>query len=278
MSAAPGTATGLRAFQDGFADALLAPDGTKSASPLIASLVAQPGFAVYRNTVMKGCIDALQANYPAVARLVGDEWFRAAAALYVKGHLPAQASLLDYGREFAEYIAGFEPANALPYLAGVARIDRFWTEAHVAVDAAPVAAEAVARLSAAQLGHAALRPHPAARWAWFAEQPITTIWSRNREPATAVDDPAAVEPALEWHAEGVLITRPHGRIEWVQLSEAGCAFLDACAGGGTLTDAAMAALAVDPHADLALVMARTLEAGAYAQLAICDESPPEPAR
>jgi hypothetical protein len=32
----------------------------------------QPGFAVYRNTVLKGCIDALQANYPTVHALVGD--------------------------------------------------------------------------------------------------------------------------------------------------------------------------------------------------------------
>ena len=28
-------------------------------------------FAVYRNTVLKGCIDALQANYPTVGQLVG---------------------------------------------------------------------------------------------------------------------------------------------------------------------------------------------------------------
>ena len=102
MSIAPGGTAGLRAYQDAFADALLAPDGTPNASPLLVQLVAQPGFAVYRNTVMKGCIDALQANYPAVSRLVGDAWFRAAALLYVKGHLPAHPSLLDYGSDAAE--------------------------------------------------------------------------------------------------------------------------------------------------------------------------------
>ncbi len=278
MSIAPGGTAGLRAYQDAFAEALLAPDGTPNASPLLVQLVAQPGFAVYRNTVMKGCIDALQANYPAVSRLVGDAWFRAAAALYVKGQLPAHPSLLDYGSDFADFLAAFEPAGALPYLPDVARVDRFWTEAHVAADAVPVGAEAVACLTPAQLGHAVLRPHPAARWAWFAEQPITTIWSRNRKPATEGDDLAAVEVELEWHAEGVLITRPHGRVEWLQLAAAGCAFLDACARGVTLTEAAMAALAVDPQADLALVMASTLGAGAYSHLALRHVSPVEPAR
>ncbi|MEW6690119.1 MAG: DNA-binding domain-containing protein, partial [Pseudomonadota bacterium] len=83
----------LAAFQDAFAAALAA-DEPRSALP---QLGAQPGFAVYRNTVMKGCIDALQANYPAVERLVGEEWFRAAAAVYARAEPPAHASLLDYG-------------------------------------------------------------------------------------------------------------------------------------------------------------------------------------
>ncbi len=271
-------AIGLRAYQDGFADALLAPAGTASASTLLAPLVAQPGFAVYRNTVMKGCIDALQANYPAVVRLVGDEWFRAAAAIYVRSHLPAQPSLLCYGDRFADFIATFEPAGELPYLAGVARLDRFWSEAHVAADAAPLAAEAVARLAPARLAAAVLQPHPAARWAWFDTHPIATIWARNREFTSTLTDAHDDPPAFEWQAEGLLLTRPHGRIEWVQLPAAGCAFLDTCARSGTLADAAAAALAVDPHADLALVMATTLEAGAYAHLAVHDESTMESTR
>ena len=42
-------------------------------------------------------IDALQSNYPAVARLVGEEWFRAAAAVYVRQTIPVEPSLLRYG-------------------------------------------------------------------------------------------------------------------------------------------------------------------------------------
>jgi Putative DNA-binding domain len=86
--------TELTRFQDSFAQALIASDPavTTDLEPEIAALVRQPGFAIYRNTVMKGCIDALQANYPSIARLVGAEWFRAAAAIYARAHLPAQAT------------------------------------------------------------------------------------------------------------------------------------------------------------------------------------------
>src|SRR5207244_4371101 len=48
----------LAAFQDAFADALLL--DPKDADPLVARLASQPAFAVYRNTVVRGCIEALQ--------------------------------------------------------------------------------------------------------------------------------------------------------------------------------------------------------------------------
>jgi uncharacterized protein DUF692 len=38
----------------------------------------------------------------------------------------------------------------------------------------------VARLVGEALAGTALHPHPAARWAWFSDLPIFTIWSRNR--------------------------------------------------------------------------------------------------
>ena len=270
----------LGAFQDGFAAALIAPalpaDAALDVPPEIARLVAQPGFAVYRNTVLKGCIDALQANYPAVSRLVGDQWFRAAAATYARANLPRQPSLLDYGSDFAAFLAAFEPAAELPYLAGVARLDRFWTEAHVARDEIPVAAARVAGFAAADLARVVLRPHASARWAWFEDAPIATIWERNRAPLPDPEGEARVAPDPAWRAEGVLITRPRGTVEWMPLGQAGCAFLDACAEGGTLADAAMAALGADPQADLAALMARALDAGAFGGIALGEGGSLEP--
>ena len=47
-------------------------------------------------------------------------------------------------------------------------------------------------------------PHAAARWAWFADAPIFSIWARNRE--APADDGEMWEPS--WLAEGALLTRP----------------------------------------------------------------------
>jgi hypothetical protein len=254
----------LEGFQDGFARALLAEDAAALA-PAVARLAAQPGFAVYRNTVIKGCIDALQANYPSVVRLVGEEWFRAAAAVYVRAHLPRHPTLADYGADFTPFLAAFPPAAGLPYLPGVARLDRFWTEAHVARDETPVEAAAVARLSPDELARTVLRPHASARWAWFDAQPTATIWRRNRYPE------GAEESELEWRGEGVLIVRPRAAVEHVALDAAACAFLDACAAGRTLGEAAAAALAVHGDADLAGLMKQLLEAGAFGSMRALEE-------
>lgn len=245
----------LRDFQNNFAHALLAPDTSVSQ---IAALTAQPGFAVYRNTVLKGCVDALQANYPAIERLVGEEWLRAAAAIYARAELPSHPTLLDYGAGFAQFLRTFAPASELPYLAGVAQLDRFWSEAHIARDEPPLQAAALAQLD---LERVILRPHSAARWAWFDELPIFTIWQRNRD--AAFDHTAA--PEVIWRGEGALITRPYGAVQSAILDAGGCALLDACAAGRPLAQAAQAASSADDQIDLARLIATLLTAGALVE-------------
>jgi hypothetical protein len=256
----PPESSRLQRFQQQFARALLGRAAPEDCEAGIAGLMAQPGFAVYRNTVHKGCIDALQANYPAVTQLVGEEWMRAAAAEFLRAHLPATPMLLDYGVQFAAFIADFEPAAGFPYLCGVARLDRFWTEAHGARDESVLAPERLATLAAADYTCAVLRPHASARWAWFPKQPIFSIWSRNRHEG------AFDETEIDWHGEGALVVRPFDSVQAYLLERADVAFLDACASGQTLTEAALAALEADGAANLAHVMTRLLTAGALGQL------------
>ena len=247
----------LRLFQQQFARALM--DHAHAAGGTVGRLVAQPGFAVYRNTVYKGCIDALQANYPTVTRLVGGEWMRAAAAVFVQTNLPATPMLLEYGERFAAFLEGFPPAAEFPYLPGVARLDRYWTEAHVARDEEPLGADRITALAPDELARTTLRPHASARWAWFDARPIFTIWSRNRNDM-------AHDSEIEWRGEGALIVRPIDSVQASELGRAGAAFLDACAAGDSLTDAALAALAVDAAVDLAQLMTHLLTAGAFGQI------------
>lgn len=257
----------LAAYQDAFAAALLTDDPLAQAPPELRPLVSQPGFAVYRNTVMKGCIDALQANYPTIERLVGEEWFRAAATCHARKSLPSHTALIVYGYGFADFLATFEPARELPYLADVARVDRAWTEAHVAADAPTLAPALLAALPPVQMGAHALRLHPATRWCWSDEWPIHTLWTRNRG-----DSPPAGN--IEWIGEGVLLTRPVGAVECASLGRSGARFLAACTAGASIERAVGRALDADADVDIAVLIRLLLEAGAFSDLkpALTEES------
>lgn len=259
--------TSLAAFQDAFCRALVHHD--VATSPALAALAAQPGFAVYRNTTIKGCIDALQANFPAVARLTGEEWFRAAAREYVRDALPEEPSLLAYGASFPDFLASFPPAAELPYLADVARLDRAWTEAHVAADEPVLRADDLVGWAPDALGRSVLVPHAAARWHWSRELPAYSIWHANRAGDGGMDDVA-------WQGEGALLTRREHAVESMGIGVAACRFLDACSEGRTIAQALAAALDADPEADLARLVTTLADAGAFTRIvAPRDDERPE---
>ncbi len=259
-----GARMSLASFEDAFAHALFA--GPADADPAVADLVAQPAFAVYRNTVTKSCIDALQANFPTVTRLVGEEWFRATAAVYVVGERPSTPSLQAYGDTFAAFLAGFAPAAGLPYLADVARLDRLWIESHGALDAPVLGTTDLVGVDPGVLATALLSPHPAARWAWFPESPVYSIWRDNRARRATGDE-------LPWRGEGALLTRRADVVEWTEIDHAACRFLDECAAGRSVALAIDAALDVDAGANPARMIAALLDAGAVTRLVVPTDRP-----
>jgi hypothetical protein len=238
----------LAEFQDAFSQALLADAAASS------GLFSQPGFAVYRNTVLKGCIDALRANFPAVARLVGDTWFGNAAAVYVRAASPSDPRLLFYGEGFPDFLAHFPPAAEQPYLSGVARLDRLWIESHAAADDEALDSSGLFTLAPEALGRTVVRPRTSVRWRWFADMPVYSIWSANRE-----DRPGC---APTWQGEGALLVRNGGHVESMEAGTALCTFLDICGAGRPLADAAQAAIEADADASVATLMSTLLSAGA----------------
>ncbi|WP_404301511.1 putative DNA-binding domain-containing protein [Alicycliphilus denitrificans] len=245
----------LTLFQDGLA-AALRPGGQGGEPPAwLAALVAQPGFAVYRNTVAQGCLDALRANYPTVCQLLGADCFDAMALDFVRHDPPVDGRLMLYGAGLADYLTHWQPAAELPYLADVARLDRLWSESHTAADAPRADPTRLAALAPEMLGALHLRPHPAARWLWCSAHPAYTLWQRHRE-ALPLDAP------LSWQGEGALLTRPAATVRWCALDAAGCTLLEYCALGLPLGEAAAAALQAHPGAELGTLLARLLQAGA----------------
>jgi hypothetical protein len=203
-------------------------------------------FAVYRNNVAAGLVEAMVQRFPAVCAIVGDEFFRPMARSFVFASPPRSPVLLSYGEAFPDFLESFAPVAALPYLADVARLEIARGQAHHAVDAAPVTAEALAALDPCRPG-VRVGIHPAVRLIRSA-YPMVTLWAMNAGAQT----PAAID---DWSAEDAVVARPAHRVLVHRLPPGGFTFLQALRDGVALEAAMMAAFAVSDQFDASTAVA-----------------------
>ncbi len=218
--------------------------------------------AVYRNTTVKARIDALQANYPTVAELTGEDWFRAAARAFADHEPGADPAMAAYGEGFPDWLERFAPARNLPFLAPVARLDRAWTEAHLASDAAPLSAEQAASQGLALAG-VVVTLHPSLRLFHF-DWSAPSLWLAHRYPEQG--------GSLEWRpaAEGLIVWRPQLEVRARRITLAEYAFLHACRLGRPLAVAVAAAQGAQSRrngrAETSSLFADLIQAGVFAPL------------
>lgn len=246
-------------IQADFAAALLAAE-----APCPAGLCAWNGsdpaarFAVHRNNVVSGLIDALAEGFPVTQALVGSEFFRAMAAYFARQHPPRSPVMAHYGEDLPDFIAGFEPARPLPYLPDVARLERARVRAFHAADAPPLAAEAVGAALARidRVGALCAVAHPSVSLL-VSEFAVASLWAAHQ-----VDDPdaiAAVDPGV---AESALVLRDGLDVLVLGLAPGFDRFFAALLAGMPLAEAneAAAAGAAEQGAAFDLTAALTLAA------------------
>ena len=184
-------------------------------------------FAIYRNNVVVSLIEALEEAFPAVHRIVGDDFFRAMARAYVMVQPPRSPIMLDYGAGFPDFIRSFEPAAGLPYLEDVARIELAWTEAYHAPENMPIDPSAFNEVDPDQVATIQLELHPSLRLV-RSQFPALTIWQMN----VADGVPAPVDLAAG--GEDALIVRPAADVEVRSIPKGSMEFIRALSDGKTV--------------------------------------------
>jgi len=137
--------------------------------------------AVHRNNVLSSLIDALADTFPVALQLVGEEFFRAMGAAFVRAAPPRMPVLAQYGGEFPGFVAAFPPAIQVPYLADVARLEWLRVLAYHSADADPVGPEALQALSGsgASLDEIYLSLHPSVQ-VFCAPFAAVSIWAAHQ--------------------------------------------------------------------------------------------------
>ena len=168
------------AYAAHFAGRLL--DPARPAPPDVAAPgggAAERRFGIYRNNVTVSLIEALAAVFPATLRITGPDFFRAMARFHVRATPPTSPLLFEYGRDFPDFIARYDHARSMPWLADVARIERAWLDAYHAADAPALTPEALASVPPDRLGDVVFGAHPATRLV-CSDYPAVTIFAANR--------------------------------------------------------------------------------------------------
>ena len=204
---------------------------------------------VYRHHVRHSLATALATTFSTVQAIVGDGFFRGLAQAYVRQSLPTQPVLSEYGAGLPDFIADYEPACDLPYLADVARLDWVLNCTFHAPHAQGLGAGELAPIAADRLPSMTLSLTPGTTLL-TSRFPLGRIWLASQPGA----DTATVD--LDAGGARLLVTRRPDDAAFVELSAAEAALVAALIDGEPIEVAAEAAFEADSAFDLSTFFAR----------------------
>jgi len=259
MLALPDLQTVFRkAILDGDAAALRALGGEIAGG----DLAAEDRIAVYRNNVFASLTDALKETFPVVCRLVDERFFSYAAHEFIANRPPARPSLVEYGRGFPDFLAGFPPCRELPYLPDVARFEWLMNAAAHTADAEPVSTESLSGLAPEHAPLLVFGLHPS--YGYLASRfPVDAIWRANR----SCD---AESEVVDLDSGGALleVSRQGGDVVFRKLDPSVFAFREALSQGDSVGMALERAFAIEPEFQAADALGALFAEGAIATLTL----------
>jgi hypothetical protein len=250
----------LRELQAAFAAHLTGADRADLIEAVVGDAIpAAARLDIHRHHVFESLGKALAATFPTVQALVGADFFRHLARDFVAQSLPAQPVLAEYGATFAAFIAGYESARRLPYLADVARLDWALNLALQAPAGKPLTAADLSAVPVEQLPAMSVVLAPGAVLI-DSPYPLDRIWQASQ--------PGAGDVTVDLNSGGcqLLVLRRADDAGFVGLTAGEAAFVAALARGSALENAANTAFAADSTFDLSACFARLLALGAFAAM------------
>jgi Putative DNA-binding domain len=216
----------LHEVQSGFMHALL--DGEMERA---AILVAAQGIApahrlgVYAATARANFIDSLISSFPAIRRLVGEDYFKQCARGYHTRHPSRSGDLQPLGQAFAQYLWEVHGDGEYRYLGDVARLEWLLQETLLAADHGPLDLAKLRRVAPAAYDDLRFTLHPSARL-FESRFPCLAIWEANVACDT---EPELID--LGAGPDRVLLIRGGGQLSFHRLSHAEQGFLHSVQAG-----------------------------------------------
>ncbi len=240
----------LHELQQGMMRALL--DGETHPASLWL-LGGENRLRIYRNNAESNFTDALRSSYPAIERLVGDDYFRQCARQFQRRYPSRSGDLQFAGEQFPTYLAQLHADDGYRYLGDIARLEWLIQETLLATDHEALNLVKLAAVEACDYPRLKFRLHPAARL--FASlYPCLKIWEANANADEDAKTPDTID--LDSGADQLLLFRDNSRIQFYRLDSGEYEFLQALARGDTFESAVELATPFDAAAALQRFVAK----------------------
>ena len=244
MRCASATMPSLRSLQADFLDALFGAGQIEGRQGL------------YQSNVRINFTDALRSTYPAVRRLVGEDYFRQTALMFQGTHPSRSGDLAHAGRGFPEYLAALHGDGQYRYLADIARLEWLCQEALLGAGHAPLDLERLRAVAPPHYDALRFELHPTLRL-YQSAYPALLIWEAN------VADESEPEPIdLNAGGEQLALMRRAGKLTFLSLTPGELAFLDALERGAPFGEAIASAGAREGPFDAGAALRRFIGAEA----------------
>jgi hypothetical protein len=227
-----------------------------AAVAMLADDVPADRLDIYRNTFVTGLTKALRLSFPAVHRLVGDDFFAGMAPTFIAQEPPRAALLDEYGAAFPQFLSGFPAAASLAYLADVARLEWAVSRALHAPDVKPLDLARLQALPGGDQAGISFVPHPSVALLRL-EFPADAIW----RGVIGGDDAALAAIDLKSSPVDLLVERRATSVEVSRLEAAAWRFAALLCMGWSLTSVIAACPSLPGGGGYEAMLAEHLAAG-----------------
>ena len=182
--------------------------------------------AIYGDGYASRLIEALEANYPVLAKLLGSEDFSTLGTAYVRAHDSQYRSVRYYGAELADFLASRSEYLRAPVLAELARWEWAMTEAFDAADATPIDVGALTRVAPERWAELHFEFHPSVRR-------LALFWNVPQTWKALTNDAARPEQRMQATPAQWLLWRRDLQTFFRSMQAPEAAALDVARGGAT---------------------------------------------
>lgn len=220
-------------------------------------VVPKKRFSVYRNNITLSLISVLASTYPVVEEIVGEDFFATMAREFALTHLPQSPVMINYGKEFPDFLKTFAPVQELPYLSEVAQLEWHRNTAYHGANATPVSIEALGEFSEEDVPNLEFEFHPTFSLI-KSNYPIVTIWQAHQQ-----ENPSEYLTGLSMdEGEAAVIIRPELDVLINQVSMGTFEFLQSLKKGHSFSLSVEQAIAIEPSFDIPANLAGLFNLGA----------------